>query len=181
MQFKGGRKVIHGGVVNSGNHNNGGTDELDLEGAFDIGFLLDGPDVSSDKGAHQADKDSDSRDNDGEDHGIPSSRQTNAASNDQGSTGGFSEGSKQIGSHTSDISDVVTNIIGNGGGVARIVLGDSVNNLSNQIGTNVGGLGVDSSSNTPEHGNDGSSQSVSGERFGEQDPFFGIGVVRFEE
>mmetsp|Transcript_15491 Transcript_15491/g.42951 ORF Transcript_15491/g.42951 Transcript_15491/m.42951 type:complete len:818 (-) Transcript_15491:8-2461(-) len=181
VEVEGSGQVVDGGVVDGWDHDNGGADELYLEGALDVGFLLDGPDVGGNEGADQADKDTHRGDHDGEDHGVPSPGDSNAASNDQGGAGRFGKGSKEIGSHSGNVSNVVTDIVGNGGGVAWIVLGDSVNDLSDQIGSDVGGLGVDSSSDTSKHGNDGSSQPVSGEGLGEIDPFLGSGIVLFED
>ena len=42
--------------------------------------------------------------------------------NDQGSTGGLSEGTEEVGAHPGDVSHVVAHVVRNGGGVVGIVL-----------------------------------------------------------
>jgi hypothetical protein len=175
------REVELSGSVDGGDHDDGGTDELNLEGSFDIGLSLDSLDVSSNEGADQANKDTNSRDNDGEAHGVPSTGNTDAASDDKSGASRFSETSEKIGSHTGDITDVVTNIVSNSGGVTRVILGDSVDDLSDQVGTDISSLGVDTSTNTAEHGNDGASKTVSGKTLSEQDPVSRGGVVDAED
>jgi hypothetical protein len=175
------REVVNGGTVDGGDHENGGADELHLEGRFDIALSLDSLDVSSNEGAEQANKDTNSRDDNGEAHGVPSTRNTDAASDDKSGASRFSETSEKIGSHTGDITDVVTNIVSNSGGVTRIILRDSVDDLSDQVSTDISSLGVDTSTNTAEHGNDGTSKTVSGKTLSEQDPLIRVGVVHAED
>lgn len=62
-------------------------------------------------------------------------------------------GFEEIGPHSSNVSNVVTNIVRDHSRVARVVLWDIHFNLSDQIGSNVRSLGVDASSNTSEDGN----------------------------
>ena len=155
-----------GDDVDSGKHDEGGGDELSLEGELDVGLLLDGHDVGGDEGADEANKDSDSRDGDGEEKGIPSSvagRVDGSASDDKGGAGGLGERAEKVRSHTGNISDVVSDVVSDSGRVARIILGDSVDDLSNEVGTDIGGLGVDSTSDAAKHGNAGASESVSGD------------------
>src|SRR5215212_1839000 len=55
--------------------------------------------------------------------------------------------SKKIGTHTCNITYVITNIICDGCWVARIIFGDACLNLSNKISTYVCSLCVDTTSN----------------------------------
>jgi hypothetical protein len=55
-----------------------------------------------------------------------------------------------------------------------------VNHLSDQIGTNISRLGVDAAADAAKHGNDGTTQSVAGQRFGQEDPILGFGVANLE-
>ncbi len=118
-----------GSEVHGGGHEDGGGNQLRLEGTLDIGLGLDRSQVGGNERAQKADEDSDGRHNNGEDHGTPAVRGSDAASNDKSGTGRLGERSEKIGSHTSNISDVVTDVVGNGGRVARVILGDSVNDL----------------------------------------------------
>jgi hypothetical protein len=56
-----------------------------------------------------------------------------------------------------------------------------VDDFSNEIGSDIGGLGVDTAADTSKHGNDGSAESVSGQRLGQVNPFFGVGVMGTED
>ena len=58
-----------------------------------------------------------------------------------------------------------------------IFLGVSQTYLSDEIGSDISGLGVDSTSDTSKHGNAGSSESVSGDALGEVQPVSRGGVV----
>mmetsp|Transcript_36766 Transcript_36766/g.88593 ORF Transcript_36766/g.88593 Transcript_36766/m.88593 type:complete len:113 (-) Transcript_36766:518-856(-) len=55
-----------------------------------------------------------------------------------------------------------------------------MNNLSDKISTNVGGLSVDTSTDTTEHGNGRSAQTVSCQTLSEVNPIFGKGIMDAE-
>lgn len=76
-----------------------------------------------------------------------------------GSDDGRHERLEQIGAHTGDITHVVTDVVGNHGRVARVILGDAGLNLTNQIGTDIGGLGEDTSTHTGKESHGGSAES----------------------
>ena len=50
---------------------------------------------------------------------------------------------EDIGAHARYIADIVADIVGNAGGIARIVFGHVFLDLADQVGTDVGGLGED--------------------------------------
>lgn len=56
-----------------------------------------------------------------------------------------------------------------------------MDDFSNEIGSDIGGLGVDTAADTSKHGNDGSAESVSGQRLGQVNPFTRIGVMDAED
>ena len=60
-------------------------------------------------------------------------------------------GLEQIGRHTGAVTDVVTDVVGDGGRVARIVLGDALLDLADEVSADVSGLGEDTATNTHEH------------------------------
>jgi hypothetical protein len=64
-------------------------------------------------------------------------------------------GLEQIGCHAGAIADVVTDVICNGRGVSRIVLGNSRLDLAHEIATDVSTLGKDTAAETGEDGNQG--------------------------
>ncbi len=56
----------------------------------------------------------------------------------------------EVGTHAGDVAHVVTDVVGDRGGVAGIVLGDAGFDLADQVGTDVGGLGVDAATDAGE-------------------------------
>lgn len=91
--------------------------------------------------------------------------------NDECGAGGLSEGSEQIGTHTSDISDVITDVVSDGSWVRWVVFLEILEGLSDKISTDISGLGVDTTSDSSEESDGGTSETVSGdeleEAFGE--------------
>ena len=61
-------------------------------------------------------------------------------------------GLEQVGSHAGAVADVVTDVVGDRGRVARVVLGDVVLDLADEVGADVGGLGEDAAADAHEHG-----------------------------
>ena len=57
---------------------------------------------------------------------------------------------EDIGRHTGAVAHVVAHVVGDGGGVARIVFGDAGLDLAHQVGADVGRLGVDAAAHTHE-------------------------------
>ena len=52
-------------------------------------------------------------------------------------------GLEQVGAHAGAVADVVAHVVGDGGGVAGVVLGNAGLDLADQVGAHVGGLGED--------------------------------------
>ena len=180
IELEGWGEEADGGAVDGGDHEDGGGDELELEGVLDSRLGLDGEDVGGEEGADEADGDADSGHDDGEDHGVPAAGEADGAADDEGSASGLGEGAEEVGSHAGDVADVIADVVGNGGGVARVVLGDAVDDLADEVCPDVGGLGVAAAADAAEHGDGGAAEAVSGEGLGEIDPVFGDGVVDAE-
>ena len=69
---------------------------------------------------------------------------------DQSGTCGFGKGTEKIGAHTSNVTYIVTDVISDGSRVFGTVLGKVGFDLSDQIGANISGFGVDTSSDSAE-------------------------------
>jgi hypothetical protein len=59
-------------------------------------------------------------------------------------------GLEQVGAHAGDVADVVAHVVGDGRRVAGVVLGDAGLDLADEVGADVGGLGVDAAADTGE-------------------------------
>ena len=70
-------------------------------------------------------------------------------------------GLEQIGRHAGAVADIVADIVGDGGGVARIVLGDAGLDLADEIAADIGALGEDAAAET---GEDGDQRGAEAER-----------------
>ena len=57
---------------------------------------------------------------------------------------------EQVGAHASDVADVVADVVGDGGRVARIILGDAGFDLADEVSADVGSLGEDAAANAGE-------------------------------
>ena len=76
---------------------------------------------------------------------------------------------QKIRAETRHVAHVVAHVVGDGGRVAGIVLGDVGLGLAHQIRAHVGGLGVDAAAHAVEHGHDGAAQGIARERHGKGD------------
>ena len=78
---------------------------------------------------------------------------------DQRGHEGDGVGLEEVGRHTGAVTDVVAHVVGDGGGVARVVLGDAGLDLAHQVGADVGGLGEDAAADAHEHGQQGATEA----------------------
>ena len=70
---------------------------------------------------------------------------------------------EQVGAHAGDVADVVADVVGDGRRVARVVLGDAGLDLADQVGADVGGLGVDAAADAGEQRDRRRTEAVGGE------------------
>ena len=68
-------------------------------------------------------------------------------------------GLEQVGGHAGAVADVVADVVRDGRGVARVVLGDAGLDLADQVGADVRGLGEDATADTHEHGEQGATEA----------------------
>ena len=106
-----------------------------------LGAGLDG--VGADDGAEHAD----GADQQGEDHALVAEA---GDAEDHGRDDRHFVALEDVGGHTGAVADVVADVVGDGGGVAGIVLGDVRLDLADQVGADVGGLGVDAAADAHE-------------------------------
>ena len=64
-------------------------------------------------------------------------------------------GLEQVRGHPGAVAHVVTDVVGDGRGVPRVVLGDVLLHLADQVGAHVGRLGEDAAADAHEHGQHG--------------------------
>src|SRR6185437_16384972 len=67
----------------------------------------------------------------------------------------------QVGGHAGAVADVVAHVVGDGGGVARVVFRDAGLDLADQVTTHVGGFGEDAAAYPHEHGQQRGAESES--------------------
>ena len=140
------REEGDGGKVDRRDHEEGGADKLELEGALDILLAAHGLEVRGDEGGEEADNDADGGDRDGEDHGVPPAGEADVGADDEGGAGGLGKGADEVGAQS-----VTSPTLPDGGGVAWVVLGDAVHHLSDEVGADVGGLGADAAADAAKH------------------------------
>mmetsp|Transcript_30894 Transcript_30894/g.49555 ORF Transcript_30894/g.49555 Transcript_30894/m.49555 type:complete len:281 (-) Transcript_30894:541-1383(-) len=97
-----------------------------------------------------------------------------------GSDDGSSVGLKQVSSHTSNVTDVVTDVISNCSGVIGRVFWEVFFNLSYEISTNISSLGVDTTSDTSEESDGGSTEGKGRDGFPDLTTTLCIFVFIFE-
>jgi len=85
--------------------------------------------------------------------------------NDESGASGLSERTEKIGSHTGNISDVITDVIGNGTWVSDIIFFKILDGLTDEIGTNISSFSVDTSTDSTEESDGRTTETVSGNEF----------------
>ena len=69
---------------------------------------------------------------------------------------------EDVGAHAGDVAHVVADVVGNGGGVTRIVFGDTCFDLADQVSADVGSLGEDATAHTAKERNRAGAQTEGG-------------------
>jgi hypothetical protein len=75
-------------------------------------------------------------------------------------------GLEQVGAHARDVADVVADVVRDHGRVARIVLGNAGLDLADEVGADVGGLGVDAAADAREQRDRRGAERVAEEHLG---------------
>ena len=78
---------------------------------------------------------------------------------------GHGIGLEQIGGHAGAVADIVADIVGDHGGVARIILGNAGLDLADEIGADIGALGEDAAAETGEDRDQRGAEAQRDQRF----------------
>ena len=70
---------------------------------------------------------------------------------------------EEVGAHAGDVADIVAHVVGDGGRVAGVVLGDARLHLAHQVGAHVGGFGEDAPADPGEQGDGAGAEAEGGE------------------
>ena len=73
---------------------------------------------------------------------------------------------EEVGRHAGAVADVVTDVVGDRRGVARVVLGDAGLDLADEVGADVGRLGEDATADSHEHREEGGTEAEALEDLG---------------
>ena len=111
-----------------------------------VGVLLGLDEEGADDGADNAHR----RHDHGDRHGLERLIGEGGNAQSGGGDDGAYIGLVQVGTHTGHVAHVVAHVVGDNGGVAGVILGDTGFHLTHQVGTHVGGLGEDTAAHTGE-------------------------------
>ena len=140
------------GAVERRNGEHGRGDEALVERAHDIARAGR---ETHEVGADDRGDDAHARDGERQDHhaGLGCARERDRGEN-HGGDDGHRVGFEQVGRHAGAVTDVVADVVRDGGGVAWIVFGNSRFDLADHVAADVGPLGEDAAAETGEDGDE---------------------------
>mmetsp|Transcript_40308 Transcript_40308/g.106218 ORF Transcript_40308/g.106218 Transcript_40308/m.106218 type:complete len:272 (-) Transcript_40308:624-1439(-) len=152
-------------LVERGRHERRGDKELELEGGLDVGLALYRLDVGGDEGREEADDDARAGDGEGEEERAPAGGDDGVArgADEERGAGGLAKRAKEVGAHAGHVADVVAHVVRDRARVVRVVLRQVLHHLARQVGTHVGGLGIDAAADAPKHGNRRAAEAKAGD------------------
>jgi hypothetical protein len=134
---------------NASSHEDGGGTDLEFKDSLNV-MDLDLSDVSEENREPGSDGTGGGNGN-WEEEGIwMSDELIRSGGHNEGSAGGLSKRTEKIGSHTGNISDVITDVIGNGTWVGNIIFFKILEGLTDEIGTDISSFSVDTSTDSTE-------------------------------
>mmetsp|Transcript_9307 Transcript_9307/g.34855 ORF Transcript_9307/g.34855 Transcript_9307/m.34855 type:complete len:641 (-) Transcript_9307:508-2430(-) len=162
LDLKLGREEAHREEVHDGEHQDGGADELDFQVRLHSGRVANRRDGRRKEAAHEADYEAACAHEHRKEKSSPACGvQVGAlAGKHEGCARGLGEAPEQIRSHSGDVSYVVSDVVRNGGRVPRVVLGNGILHLADEVRPHVCRLGVDAAADAAEHGDAGASEAV---------------------
>jgi hypothetical protein len=159
LHFHGNGEHVDSGDDSDGHEDSGDNElveELSVNVHIDLGEPL----------GNERNEDTNGSDNEGEVDSVASVNHREASGgDDESSASRFSERSEKISTHSSDITDIVTDVIGNSSGVSGRIFLKSVSDFTGKISTDISSLSVDTTTDSSEKGNSGATETVSGDVF----------------
>ena len=157
-----GQRVAHqpvGDRVEGGGRDQAGDDHAPVEGALDpVGRGAD---------AERADDRGDDRDaaqHEREERDLAGELGEGEDAEQHHRDGRDRVGLEQVGRHAGAVADVVADVVGDHGRVARVVLGDPGLDLADEVGADVGGLGEDAAAESGEDGDQRAAEAEADQR-----------------
>ncbi len=89
-------------------------------------------------------------------------------------------GLEQIGRHAGAIADIVAHIVGDGGGIARVVFGNSRFDLADHVAADIGALGEDAAAETGEDRDQRRAEAQADQRIHDDPALIGIVEIKTE-
>ena len=147
--------------VHDGDHDGGRAEFALVQAGLGIAALLD----RDHEGAEDRDDDARARDDEGQgdEDRIVDARHEDAGAQHHGTEDGAHVGFEEVGAHSRHVAHVVAHVIGDGGRIEGMVLGNPRLYLAHQVGAHVGRLGVDSPAHAGEEGDGRSTQREAGD------------------
>ncbi len=115
------------------------------------------------------------------DHAVPAVIGEENAGDQHGGDDRYRVGFEQVGGHAGAVADVVADVVGDHGRVARVIFRDSGFDLADQIGADVGAFGEDAAAQAGEDGDQRAAESQADHRLQRGfDRFGGLHAGRFD-
>mmetsp|Transcript_22860 Transcript_22860/g.28385 ORF Transcript_22860/g.28385 Transcript_22860/m.28385 type:complete len:271 (-) Transcript_22860:293-1105(-) len=122
-------------------------------------------DVGGKEGSEDANDDAASGDHERVVECVGSDELLACCRDDKAGAGGLGERAEQVRAHASNVADVVANVVCDDTWVHDRVLVEVLDDLTDEISTDIGGLGVNSTTNAPKQGDSGAAKAVAGDSF----------------
>ena len=116
------------------------------------GAFLGADGINADDGEHHADGGDHHRGEDGPQLDVGAIGKEGRCAEGHGGEDGAAVTFVQVGAHAGHIAHVVTHVVGDGGGIAGVVLRDVLLHLADDVGPDIGRLGIDTATHTGEEG-----------------------------
>ncbi len=115
----------------------------------------------------------------GKEHAVPGI--TGSGGESEGGEDGADIGLVKVSAHTGNVADVITDVIGDGGGVAAVILGDACLNLTDEVSANVRSLGVNAAADAGKQSHEGSAHAVHDHNIGNLGGIKSADILQAEE
>jgi hypothetical protein len=152
--------MLVGDVVEGAGRDHAGGDEALVQGAHDRAAFAG----LDEEGADDRRDDRHTAEHQRVDHAVGTDFGRGQVAEQHGRDHGHRVGLEEIGRHAGAVADVVTDVVGDHGRVARVVFRDTGFDLAHQVGADVGALGEDAAAETGEDGNQRTAEAQADQR-----------------